>query len=177
MGKTVSHTPRTAIEIFKMLPEGVHCQVINNAIYMSPAPSFEHQEVISEIQNGIFNHVKENKLGKCVQSPVDVFLDDKNAFQPDIIFISTANLDIIKDDGKVHGAPDIVVEVLSPGNADDDKIKKRKVYEYCGVKEYFIVQPSTKEVITYYLVKGKFEQADKVKGRINSKFPKKVFRF
>jgi len=177
MGKTISHTPRTAIEVFKLLPEGVHCQVINNAIYMSPAPNFEHQVVVAEIQNGIFNHVKKNKLGKCVQSPIDVFLDNENAFQPDIIFISTANLDIVKEDGKVHGAPDIVAEVLSPGNANDDKVKKKKVYEACGVKEYFIVQPSTKEVISYYLINGKFEQADKAKGRIVSKLLKKTFRF
>lgn len=177
MGKTLSHPPRTAIEVFKMLPEGVYCQVINNAIIMSPAPSFEHQEVISEIQNGIFNHVKKNKLGKCVQSPVDVFLDNENAFQPDIIFISGDNLDIIKEDGKIHGAPDLVVEVLSPGNANDDKVKKKKVYEQCGVKEFFIVQPTTKEVITYYLVKDKFEQAEKVKGKIVSKLLKRTFRF
>ncbi|MEJ0103230.1 MAG: Uma2 family endonuclease [Bacteroidota bacterium] len=177
MGKAIIHSLRTAVEVFKLLPEGVHCQVINNAIYMSPAPNFEHQEVVSEIQNGIFNHVKKNKLGKCVQSPIDVFLDDENVFQPDIIFISSDNLSIIKDDGKVHGAPDIVVEVLSPGNANDDKVKKRKVYESCGVKEYFIVQPSSKEVISYYLVKDKFEPIDKVKGKIVSKFLKRVFRF
>ncbi len=102
MGKAIIHSLRTAVEVFKLLPEGVHCQVINNAIYMSPAPNFEHQEVVSEIQNGIFNHVKKNKLGKCVQSPIDVFLDDENVFQPDIIFISSDNLSIIKDDGKVH---------------------------------------------------------------------------
>jgi len=177
MGKTASHNPRTAIEVFNMLPEGVYCQVINNAIYTSPTPSFEHQEVVSEIQNGIFNHVMKNKLGKCVQSPIDVFMDDENAFQPDIIFISTANLGIIKEDGKVHGAPDIVVEVLSTGSMNDDKVKKKKVHEACGVKEYFIVQPSTKEVIRYYLVKDKFGQSDKVKGKIVSKLLKKTFRF
>ena len=77
----------------------------------------------------------------------------------------------------MHGAPDLVVEALSPGNANDDKVRKRKVYESSGVKEYFIVQPSTKEVITYYLVKDKFEQSDKVKGKIISKLLKKSFRF
>jgi len=53
MGKTASHNPRTAIEVFNMLPEGVYCQVINNAIYMSPAPSFEHQDVVMEIGSQI----------------------------------------------------------------------------------------------------------------------------
>lgn len=144
---------------------------------MSPAPTFEHQKVVSEIQNGIFNHIKKQKLGECVQSPVDVFLDNENAFQPDIIFISNANMGIVKEDGKVHGAPDIVVEVLSAGNMNDDKVKKKKVYESCGVKEYFIVEPSTKEAITYYLIKDKFEQSAKAKGKIVSKLLKKTFRF
>ena len=71
----------------------------------------------------------------------------------------------------------MVVEVLSAGNANDDKIKKRKVYESSGVKEYFIVHPSSKEVISYYLIGDKFEQGSKRKGQINSKLLKKVFRF
>jgi len=144
---------------------------------MSPSPTFDHQDIVLEIaaQMRVFNRKK--KLGKCVVSPIDVFLDDNNAFQPDIIFLSNDNLSLVGQDGKVHGAPDIVVEVLSPGNANDDKVKKRKVYESCGVKEYFIVQPSSKEVISYYLVKDKFEPIDKIKGKIVSKFLKKVFRF
>ena len=74
----------------------------------------------------------------------------------------------------MHDAPDLVVEVLSAGN---DKVHKRKVYESCGVKEYFIVHPYTKEVITYYLVKDKFEQPAKASGKIVSKLLKKTFRF
>jgi Uma2 family endonuclease len=144
---------------------------------MSPAPGFEHQDIVMEIGSKIRFFISKRNLGKCVASPVDVFLDDENAFQPDIIFIGSANLGIIKEDGKVHGAPDLVVEVLFPGNTNDDKVRKRKVYESSGVKQYFIVQPSTKEAITYYLVKDKFEQSAKTKGKIVSKLLKKTFRF
>jgi len=177
VNKSIIHSPRTAVEVFKLLPEGVYCQVIDNVIYMSPSPTFDHQDIVLKIAAQIYAFNRIKKLGKCVASPIDVFMDDNNAFQPDIIFLSNNNLSLVGQDGKVHGAPDIVVEVLFPGNANDDKVKKKKVYEACGVKEYFIVQPSSKEVISYYLVKEKFEQADKAKGKIISKFLKKVFRF
>lgn len=169
--------PRTALELFNIIPQGVRCQLIGGAIYISPSVTFQHQEIVWNIQSGIYNYIKSFRLGKSVTGPIDVILDEKNAFQPDIIFISNANLGIVKDDGKVHGAPDLVVEVLSPGNANDDKIRKRKVYESSGVKEYFIVQPGSKEVITYYLVKDKFEQSAKSKAKIVSKLLKKTFRF
>jgi Uma2 family endonuclease len=113
----------------------------------------------------------------CVASPVDVFLDNYNAYQPDIIFISNENLSIIGKDGKIHGAPDIVVEVLSPGNANDDKVKKRNVYEACGVMEYFIVEPSSKSVISYYHNGTKFEKGKAQKAKITSRLLKKVFKF
>jgi Uma2 family endonuclease len=168
--------PRTAIEVFEILPEGVHCQVIDNIIYMSPAPTFEHQDIVAVIQNGMFNYITRNNLGKCVQAPIDVFLDNKNAFQPDIIFISKANLIIVKE-GKVRGAPDIVVEVLSKGTKDKDLGKKKIAYERNGVKEYFAVEQKTGEVYSFYLKNNKYEAQPKVKGKIISKLLKKSFRF
>ena len=168
--------PRTAMEVFEMLPEGTLCQVIDNIIYMSPSPTLEHQHIVSIIQNGIFNYITEKKLGICVQAPLDIYLDDKNVFQPDIIFISNANLTIIKE-GKVRGAPDIAVEVLSHGTEDKDLGKKKMGYERNGVKEYFVVKQKTGEVYSFYLKNNKYEAQPKVKGKIISKLLKKIFRF
>lgn len=75
------------------------------------------------------------------------------------------------------GAPDLIVEVLSPGNEKHDLEKKRDIYEKFGVKEYFIVEPKTKAVIYYYLVKGKFSKQPSLKGKINSKLLRQVFEF
>ncbi len=116
-------------------------------------------------------------IGDCVASPVDVFLNDNNAYQPDIIFLLSENLSIIKKDGKVHGTPDLIVEVLSSKNEDHDKVKKRSVYEACGVKEYFIVEPGSKEVTPLYLGNKKYNEGPKVKGKIVSKLLKKTFKF
>lgn len=177
MIKSPLHPPRTAVEVFKMLPEGVNCQVIENVLYMSPAPSFNHQDVVSEILTQIRLATGKSKIGKCVASPIDVFLDSENAYQPDIVFIKSTSLSIIKEDGKIYGVPELIVEVLTTGNREHDLIKKKIVYERCGVKEYFIVEPSSKEVITYYLKSKKFEEQKSVKGKIVSGLLKKTFKF
>lgn len=121
--------PRTAVELFEILPEGILCEVIENTLYMTPTPNFFHQELSGELQYAILNEIKKaNNSGKCVAAPTDVFLDDLNAYQPDIIFIAKENLKIIKE-GKIRGAPDLIIEILSPGSVKHDKITKRIVYE------------------------------------------------
>ena len=168
--------PKTAVELFEILPEGMRCQVIENVLYMSPAPLFDHQEILMNISSQLFLFTQKYKLGKTVVAPVDVYLDNKNAFQPDIIFIASNKLSIVKE-GKVKGAPDLIVEVLSPGTANDDKGKKKKVYEACGVKEYFIVDPVSGEVISLYGKNNKFEEGMPQKGKIVSRMLKKTFKF
>lgn len=167
--------PRTAMEVFEMLPEGTLAEVINNVLYMSPAPSFNHQDILSNLHTDMNSFIRQNNLGKCVVSPVDVYLGDNNAVQPDIVFIAKNNLDIIKD-GKVKGVPDIIVEVLS-GNKKHDLQIKKVLYEKFGVKEYFIVNQENKEVVTYYYDDEKFVLQERKKGRIKSKLLKKTFSF
>jgi Uma2 family endonuclease len=143
---------------------------------MSPAPEFWHQDACAELTSQIRKFTQENELGICVPSPVDVFLNEKNAFQPDIIFIAKHNLDIIVK-GKVKGSPDLVIEILSDGSKKMDTITKKVVYEKAGIKEYFIANPSTKEVISYYLKNGKYEKQISAKGKVKSKLLKKIFSF
>ncbi len=176
MGKVLISRPKTAVEVFTLLPEGVLCQVIDNVIYMSPAPQYDHQRLVMIISAKIHDFVSKKKIGECTPAPVDVYLDENNVYQPDIVYIQKENLSIIKS-GKVKGTPDLVIEIMSPGNENFDKIKKRKVYEACGVKEYFIIHQKTREVISLYLKNGKFEQAEKIKNKIVSRLLKKSFVF
>jgi Uma2 family endonuclease len=167
--------PRTAMEVFEMLPEGTLAEVINNVLYISPAPTFEHQDLLGDLFVQIRLYVTKSNLGKCVVSPVDVYLGNDSAVQPDIVFIATENLGIIKE-GKVKGAPDLIVEILS-GNKKHDLQRKKALYEEFGVKEYFIVNKDTKEVITYYNEGTKFILQDGRKGKLKSKLLKKFFAF
>jgi Uma2 family endonuclease len=167
--------PRTAIEVFEMLPEGTLAEVINNVLYMAPSPTFNHQDLLSNLHTDMNLFIRQNNLGKCVVAPIDVYLGNDNAVQPDIIFIATENLKIIQEE-KVKGVPDLIVEILS-GNKKHDMQRKKSLYEEFGVKEYFIIHQVTKEVITYYYDGGKFTLQESKKGKLKSKLLKKTFAF
>ncbi|MDQ3847189.1 MAG: Uma2 family endonuclease [Bacteroidota bacterium] len=96
--------------------------------------------------------------------------------QPDIVFTAQENLSIIKDD-KIKGVPDLIIEILSPGNPDLDKVVKKEVYEQFGVKEYFIVHPVTKEVIAYQHDGQQYILQQSEYGRITSKILNNYFGF
>lgn len=168
--------PRTMMEAFKSLPEGTHVQLIENNLVMSPAPKFIHQRIIMNIIAGLQPFVKSNMLGQVVVAPVDVYLGAKNAFQPDIIFISKERQSIIEEDG-LHGAPDLVIEILSPRTAKYDLEEKKDIYERFGVKEYWIVEPASRSVNGYFLIDDQYEEIPAKSGEIPSRLFQKTFTF
>ena len=93
--ETYVKPPRTGIEAFELMPEGTLCQLINDNLVISPAPTPNHQSASGIIYEGISRFVKPRKLGKVFYSPIDVYLNTKNAFQPDIVFISKRRFEII----------------------------------------------------------------------------------
>lgn len=160
--------PETMVDIYRLLPEGTPVQVINNQLYISPAPNVPHFRIVGSLSDEFRRIVKESGLGEVFFAPVDVYMGNKNAIQPDIFYISSENADIIKKDA-IYGAPDLIVEVLSPGNKKADLVKKKAVYENFGVKEYFIVNPVDKSVITYYLENNRYAEQITQKGKLISK--------
>jgi Uma2 family endonuclease len=161
--------PRTLMEVFKMLPEGTLAEIINNQLYMSPSPIGKHQRIVTRLTIQIGSFVESKKSGELLVSPFDVYLDEEaNVVQPDLIFVSRENLQIVDDDGVIHGVPDMLIEVLSPGNPDYDTKTKKDLYERFGVKEYWIVDPATKSTIGYTLAEKKYQKIDSVPGIINS---------
>ena len=181
MSATASHIkqlklpPRTALEVFEMLPEGTLAEVIDNTIYMPPSPTFEHQDILGDLYTPINSHVKSLKLGKCVVSPMDVYLSNRYVVQPDILFITTANLGIIQN-GKIKGAPDLIIEILSTNRKYDIEDKKA-VYETFGVKEYIVVDPVTRETFSFYHNGKKYVQQKTRTAELKSKLLSKVFDF
>lgn len=83
------------MEVFELMPEGTLCQLINDALVMSLAPAPDHQSTSGIIYEEISALVRSRKLGKVFYSPIDVYLDDKNVFQPDIVFVSKERSQII----------------------------------------------------------------------------------
>jgi Uma2 family endonuclease len=156
MDRTYIKPPKTILEVYQNLPEGTLAQLINNQIIMSPAPSDPHQKVLDKIYRRLGDFVEEKGLGETRVAPYDVYLNRRNAFQPDIIFIANENLHKIKNDG-FHGAPDLVIEILSPGTWRIDKEDKKYEYERSGVKEYWMVEPDDKSTEGFALVNGEFQ--------------------
>ena len=134
---------------------------------MSAAPKDIHQAVLFDIAFEIQTLLKKTKIGKIRIAPYDVRFSNQNILQPDLLFIKTENMHRIKEKGLV-GAPDLVIEVLSPATTQLDFEEKKLVYEKYGVSEYFIIDPASSVVDYFYLVNGIYEMQERVKGKIVS---------
>jgi len=121
-------------------------ELINGKIVaMSPRPSFNHNRVASNLF-WIFETYLRRKKCTPFTDGTDLYLTENDRFIPDMMVV--CDPDKIKPDG-VHGAPDLVVEVLSPSTAKNDRAHKKEVYAKCGVREYWIVDPANKSVEVY----------------------------
>lgn len=119
---------------------------------MSPRPNVNHNIVCTNISRLFGNYL----FGKsCIAfgDGTDVYLTENDRVIPDVMIV--CNRDIIKRNG-IHGAPDLVVEVLSPSTGKNDKGYKKRIYEKCGVKEYWIVDPRFKSIEVYVLEDGHY---------------------
>ena len=141
----------TGIYTFKdylKLPEGSPYQLIEGELIMSPSPNSYHQTISKNLEFILIGFAKANKSGIVLHAPIDVYIDEKNVFQPDIIFISKENKSILRKKGIV-GAPDLVIEILSVSTMGYGEIVKKNIYLEAGVKEYITVNPSEKIIKTY----------------------------
>jgi Uma2 family endonuclease len=158
---------KKTVRDYQQLPEGAPYQLINGKLIMSPSPNRAHQKLIGEIFRIIANYLKDNPIGEVYIAPSDVCLDDENVVQPDIYFVSKNNLSILTDAG-ADGAPDLIIELLSPSNAYYDLRAKVQLYEKYGVKEYFIVDPEDNMVIAYKLTEGRYKESYREYKKIDS---------
>lgn len=134
------------------LREGREELINGKIVAMSPAAT-NHNRVAGNI-HGIFWSYLRGKPCIPFGDGEKVFLTETDHFVPD--FMVVCDRDKIKADG-VHGAPDLVVEILSPSTGMHDKGRKKRVYERCGVSEYWIVSPEARSVDVYLLEEGRFE--------------------
>ena len=141
------------IEDIYNLPEGTRAELIDGQIYYMAPPSGTHQKISMFLSKIIANYI-DKKGGNCevYAAPYAVFLnkDDVNYVEPDISVIC----DLSKlDDKGCHGAPDWIIEIVSPGNLEHDYLTKLNKYWLAGVREYWIVDPR-RESITVYFFEG-----------------------
>ena len=131
---------------YERLPEGAPYQLIEGELIMSPSVTFFHQWIQGNLVDAVSPFVRRKRLGRIIVAPLDVFLTEDDVFQPDILFIRQDQLSEIDPNDRIHFAPDLVIEILSPSTAQYDYSRKKEIYCDSGVKEYWIVAPLDRTV-------------------------------
>ena len=120
---------------------------------MSPRPMYNHNHIAFNIAV-LFSNYLRGKPCTAIPDGTDLYLTEEDRFVPDAMVV--CDRDKIRRDG-VHGAPDLVVEVLSPSTMRNDRMRKKEVYQACGVREYWLVDPENRTIEQYLLQDGKLE--------------------
>ena len=133
-------------EDYRTAPPDKRYELLDGDLLVNPAPNLKHQDIESRLGSRLARFIEARGLGKFYFAPCDVVLSDTDVVQPDLLFVSLARAHLLIGGDNVRGAPDLVVEILSPGTADRDRGYKRALYAKHGVKEYWLVDPAAETV-------------------------------
>ncbi|WP_426670744.1 Uma2 family endonuclease [Mucilaginibacter sp. McL0603] len=153
----IAEKKKYTVDDYMMMEEGAPFQLINYDLIMSPSPTPIHQAICIRLSQIILNFLDStDNGGVAFAAPMDVKFDDGNVLQPDVLYISEQRRsELVKD--RIEGAPDLVIEVLSPSNAYYDLRQKKDIYQKYGVKEYIIVDPIALNSELYILQDGVYQ--------------------
>jgi Uma2 family endonuclease len=138
-------TRLTYADLVAMPEDGKRHELIDGEHFVTPSPTLRHQLVLGNLYLDLAGYVEANGLGKAFFAPLDVVLSDYDVVEPDLLFVTTERLERIGR-AYIHAAPDLAVEVLSPGTRRIDATKKLRVYEKFGVAEYWMIDPDAEWV-------------------------------
>jgi Uma2 family endonuclease len=131
---------------YVLIPEdGLRHEILDGEHYVTPAPTPGHQIASGNLCGILWHFVREHRLGRVLTAPLDVLFSPHDVAQPDIVFISKERRERIEEKF-ISGAPDLVVEVLSPSTRRIDELIKRSIYERFGALEYWMVDPGRQTV-------------------------------
>lgn len=138
---------------YRTLPEDMsrRYELLHGDFYRVPAPTTRHQQILSNLNTLVREHVKSRQLGIVLFAPVDVILGQgyaREVVQPDLVFVAESRRAMVKLHG-IEGPPDLVAEILSPGSAERDRGYKLTMYARHGIAEYWIIDPDTRTLDVY----------------------------
>ena len=131
-------------EDYEALPDQPRCELIYGRFYLSPSPLLLHQTVVGLLVRGVAPDRPRRSGAWAFVAPLDVHLADHSVVQPDVIYVSPARKGILQT--WIEGAPDLLIEVLSPGTARNDRGEKLRLYAENDVREYWIVDPFERQI-------------------------------
>ncbi|MBA3355026.1 MAG: Uma2 family endonuclease [Pyrinomonadaceae bacterium] len=154
----------TVAELDACPDDGNRYELIEGELFVSRAPRLPHQLVLHNLQVALASYLKQNPIGKVVPGPGAVF-SDYNAVIPDLVFVRNESWDRIVADERFVQAPDLVIEILSPGkqNRERDLSIKRQLYSRYGVEEYWIVDPENRGIEVFRQLEQSLEKVSTVR--------------
>jgi Uma2 family endonuclease len=160
IGINMASTPNPDLRLgyaeYVLFPnDGNRHEIIDGDHYVNPAPSTYHQTISKRLQHFLYTQIELTGLGTVFYAPTDVQLSPHDIVQPDLVVLTTDSKARITPT-KILGAPELVVEILSPSSIDNDSHLKRRVYERSGVAEYWIVDPFENRVTCLWLIDNNF---------------------
>jgi Uma2 family endonuclease len=153
-----SATKMSYVELQLLPDDRQRHELVDGELLMTPAPRPRHQRVLNKLNIAISAHVEKHQLGEVFIAPVDVVLDEHTVLEPDLLFVKAERSGIVQEDA-IHGAPDLVVEILSPSSFYNDQRVKLAAYGKFGVGEYWIVDPEIETIAVYRFAGAKLELA------------------
>ena len=131
-------------EDYRKTPDDQRYELLDGALVVLPTPNIAQQRVLGDLSFALHDFVREKRVGAAFLR-VAVVLSDTNVVEPDITFVSESRMDIVETDN-IRGAPDLVVEIISPSNPERDVVRKRDIYARHGVGEYWIADPDARSI-------------------------------
>lgn len=143
---TIDKSKNWTVEDFLLLGEiNTPCELINGELIMSPSSTPNHQLIAGNLYDFLKAESKRTE-GIVLFFPIDLYIDEKNVLQPDLIYVSKENKRIISQRG-IEGTPELIVEIISPSSVFSDR--KKKIYKEIGVKESWILDPANRTLEIY----------------------------
>ena len=153
-------TPLMTVADLEVTPDdGNRYEVIEGELFVSCAPGIPHQRIVHNLQMALGSYLVRNPIGIVIPGPGVIF-SELSGVIPDLVYVSQARQPEIAAGERVTGAPDLVLEVLSPGaeNARRDRIVKLQLYGKYGVPAYWIVDPEQRAIEVYRQQQGSLER-------------------
>ncbi len=158
------HVRLTVQDWLEMPEDGNRYEIIEGVLYVTPPPVPRHQRVVVHFTKRVVVVTEQRELGRWYLAPCGVVLGDGTVVEPDAFFIAKARLHMLVGEKFITGAPDLVVEVLSPGTARRDKLVKYQVYLANCVKEYWVLDPVACSITVYAAAGDDFEELRSLSG-------------
>lgn len=150
MPELVTQRPFTCHDYYALPEAGPRYQLVEGELYMAPAPNRYHQTISRNLEGILIAYLRKNRIGLVYDAPFDVQLTDLNVYQPDIVFIRNEHRSLLTKQG-MTGAPDFVVEILSPHTAHLDTGLKREIFARCGTTELWLIDPDARQIQVFRL--------------------------